>query len=103
MDDKTNYLRLSTLFPEYKLNRARAWLKAYSPDSYQIFKAIGDNREDEWVSEEGAELLTADINRANPNIIDLEVVYARILKMSGRDSAEAFKAELLRMREKKRT
>lgn len=106
MEDKTSlngkqYVRLTSLFADYKLPRVRAWVEKYYSGSLEILEVDDEGGEDEWLLSDIADLAVADINRKNPNEIDLEMVYERVLGTHGEESAEAFKAELLRMREKK--
>lgn len=96
------YIRLSSFFPAYQVSRARSWVKNYDPGSLRIFVAPGETEPDEWVEEEAAERCEADINRSDPNIIDLEVVYDRILASNGRETAELFKQSLLEQRESRK-
>lgn len=97
-----DYLRLKSFFPPYQQSRARSWFKNYDPSTLRIFRAPFDNEADEWVQVDAADRCEADINRAEPNVIDLEVVYSRILASHGYESAEFFKIELLRQRKQRK-
>ncbi len=96
------YLILTERFPPYKVSRARNWLKNYRPEGYRLFRLPNRDEPIEFIEIDAADDCEADIGRKDPNVIDLEAVYARILKTNGPETAELFKADLLAFREKKK-